>query len=245
VADGTTKVSSKIIAGDDDRERRSAAARERVLEALGHRPEYHRPCQPLGDGFDWEAAPEGKERDRVLRRLAAAGTAPEKCGWWWCATPGQVRGERGWDDLLAAAKVLTAAGREFDSQEAAGIAWRYEMTRLWRDQADELEGLRAVIASFEATEGSDAAVLKSEFIERLRPLIERASYARAKGKRRGPPVDRTIGEALQTGEQLGWNSEEVAAMLLLVGVDRSSWDSLRDAVRKADARRKSRETLPP
>jgi hypothetical protein len=208
---------------DHPREAQAEEAREKFLCAIGHRPTDHR-----------------RDADPTDLREPRA-----NCSWWWCLNPLDVRGEREWCDLLAAFEELKTIGRAFEGPEAASIAMAYNGSQLWREQVDDTERLAETIESFAAPEGTDAAFLRAEFLERLRPLRALGMHAQGRTENRGPRIDRAVEQALEVGERHGWQPREVAAMLLIVGVDRSRWDALRDRIAKAENRRKSRKLQPP
>lgn len=123
------------------------------------------------------------------------------------------------------------------SLAGAQIAQLFTSVEGWASERDGLENLNAMLSA--RTLAGHAEHLRVTFLAEVAGPLENARAAKPSKARPGRPIENHhLNAALSLAERFGWAAEDVAAILLLVGVERVSWTSLRDKVRKAFGRTK-------
>jgi hypothetical protein len=206
------------------------SAEDRFLREFDHGEEAH-----LAVGLtSWDSA--------AINRWLSGGAiprnwTPDHCGWWWCTDSAAVSS---WGDLSAALGVLRAHGLDPNGPDGAEIAHGFTTVRSWGEERDGFEELNTALVGCSVEHHAES--LRQKFLEELAPFLKNSREFRPdKPGPKGPgapPRNHALNHALKLAENKGWRADDVAAILLLVGVERSSWTALRDKVRQAYGRTK-------
>jgi hypothetical protein len=166
-------------------------------------------------------------------RATAVGFDPDvltrdRCGWWWCrAQPAKVP----WPDLSAALRRLRTAGIDPTSMDVAQLA--YQFTGIENAAAEREEYLKLEQALKAVDVGLHAETLRSEYLAEVQGFLQNTP---AKSEADGRPIVPHHRAAVATAQGLGWAAEDVAAIMLITGVERlnrgEDFGDLKDRWRK-------------
>lgn len=170
------------------------------------------------------------------------------CGWWWCdkeRAPAAPAVHPRWQNLLAALRALLSKGIEPNGAHSRAAAF----VALAVGNAETLAREREVLDKFHDAATAVLSLLPQEpigerfddrveavkrAIEKLEPMRVGAHAARPEGQHRGVKVG--LRAALHLGRTGGWDAADVAAILILMGVERGDYKSLADSLRHMEAR---------
>jgi hypothetical protein len=152
----------------------------------------------------------------------------ESEGWWFVSHPGHVKS---WADLGAALAALRRLGIDPHGHSVARLGYTYELANGWGVERAPYERLHSALTGCVGLpDDSDAARLRHEWLDTLKNRLGHASKASPRRQGSGGSANHALRAASEEAANAGWPPDALAAVLLLTGADRSSWEAIRRKV---------------
>ena len=149
-------------------------------------------------------------------------------GWWFLSHAGHVKS---WPDLGAALAVLKRLGIDPHGQMVVKVGYTYEQANGWGAERAPYERLfSALNGCVGLPDDSDAERLRREWLDKLKTRLGHASKLNPRRVGSGGSVKHALKAASEEAAAGGLSPDALAAVLLLIGADRSSWEALRRKV---------------
>ncbi len=152
----------------------------------------------------------------------------DNCGWWWCLEADRLT-ENQWKDLLAALRALRRLEIDPKRNEACYVMARYSDRRSFADARDDFVQLAEVLRAAEGKmRHADGRIVCRDLLRRAEESLEVAQERKPFVGHSGKDLPGRA--AVEEAAGHGWPPTAVAALLLLYGLERGSWTSVKKKI---------------
>jgi len=187
--------------------------REEFFASFGRDPDDHERYSQTGEIAAY-----------AMQRASACSESDPRCGWWWCR-PNQTQHPRTWQDLSEALAILRVNKIDPEGPDVARVAGKFGLLSLQAEDKAAAKKAYAVIDKLlrrnDIPNGGWVRGALEECRDKLQPWPEAFAAAKPDKGSPGAGQKRPLQWASLEAAWLGWTSEVFAAVLLLVGADRS------------------------